>query len=408
MAELKVNSLRVRFERGSAEPTDADIFAFMRDKMKLRSDDLLSMYKDKPSLSVIIKFKKEEEMVKTLERLPGSMDFVIDKYRSSKVTLSAANSVVRYVRLFNLPPEIEDKEIWAVMSKYGNIQRMVRETYGAETGYPIWNSVRGLYVELKEGEEIPASVNVRNMRARVYYEGLVNKCYQCGSTEHIKVDCPQRRSVNERLRADRTDSYSGALKGVWSNVKATAGPNRHDKGTDGKMTNLNALFAASSSSTTVKGRASHEQTAECGAQPTQTDGEILLTDSSETTQPTVPVAPVEVIHTNAVETDGVSHTGETDGLSVPHTTTSTCDDAGDGDSMEKEGCSLKRVRDIVQNDGSVETDDSSLSDTSMAEKVKDAECATISGWQKVSTRARTKQMKLTQKERRSKSATSRR
>lgn len=399
MAGLKVNSLRLRFERGSAEPADADIFAFMRDKMKLRSSDLLSMYKEKSTMSVIIKFKTEEDMVKSLERLPGTMDFVIDKYRSCKVTLSAANSVVRYVRLFNLPPEVEDKEIWTVMSRFGNIQRLVRETYGAETGYPIWNSVRGCYIELKEGEEIPATVNVRNMRARVYYEGLVNKCYQCGSTEHIKVDCPQRRTVNERLRSDKSDSYSGALKGLWNKPKTVLGPSDQDKGIERKMTNLNALVAASSVAS--KNTESKEKDAEaCGLE--ERDRELgHRTEKTEIANAAAKVTTEQETHTDIMEADGVPHTTESSSIEVPHTSTA-CDDATQ--SMEAEGCSLKRGRDGVQQ--SVETDDSSLSDTSNAEKAADVKSSTISGWQKVTTRSRNKQIKLSEREGRSKSVVS--
>lgn len=209
--ELRANSLRLRFERGSPEPSDVDIFGFMKTRMGLKSEKLLSMYKDKNDVSVIIKFKTEEDMRNTLRNLPDTMEFAYSKYQSATVKLSPANAIVRYVRLFNLPPEIEDREIAAVLGKYGKIVRMVREKYGEETGYPIWTSVRGVYLELKDKVEIPALLNVRNMKARVFYEGLVNKCYQCGSAEHLKAECPQKRSVNERMANASQPSYSGIV-----------------------------------------------------------------------------------------------------------------------------------------------------------------------------------------------------
>lgn len=216
--ELRANSLRIRFERGVPEPTDSEIFKFMKAKMGLNSEKLLSMYKDKGEMSIIIKFKKEEDMRNTLRDLPNSMLFEYNKYESTEVKLSSANAIVRYVRLFHLPPEVEDREISTVMNRYGKIVRMVREKYGEDTGFPIWTSVRGVYLELKEGIEIPATVYVRNLRARVVYEGLVNKCYLCGSQDHLKAECPQKKSVNERLQEQHGASYSGVLKGGerWS------------------------------------------------------------------------------------------------------------------------------------------------------------------------------------------------
>lgn len=211
--ELRKNSVRLRFERGDPEPTDADIFCFMKDKMALKCDTLLSMYKEKNEMSVIIKFKKEEDAQRTLMRLPNVMEFHYNKYQSANVKLSMANAIMRYVRLFNLTPEVEDHEIQKVMAKYGKVVRMVREKYAEETGFPIWTSVRGVYMELKDDVEIPGTVLIRNLRARIFYDGLVNKCYQCGSTDHLKADCPQRKTVNDRLKASGPSSYSDVLAG---------------------------------------------------------------------------------------------------------------------------------------------------------------------------------------------------
>lgn len=241
-SDLKTNSLKIRFAGNCREPTEPEIFDFMRGKMKLKADHLLSMYKDKLDASVIVKFKNEEEFKATLARLPGTMEFAYNKYESTQVRLSPANAVVKYVRLFNLPPEVDDREIGTALSKYGRIQRLIREKYGEETGFPIWTSVRGAYIELKEGTEIPASLHVRNIRARVFYEGLVNKCFLCGATDHIKAECPERKTVNTRLDASR-GSYSAAVAGGaarWFKQKMAEPTLSKEPGAT--MTNLNALF----------------------------------------------------------------------------------------------------------------------------------------------------------------------
>lgn len=235
-----------------------------RAKMALNSEKLLSMYKDKNETSVIIKFKRDEDMRNTLRDLPSTMLFEYNKYESTEVKLSAANAIVRYVRLFNLPPEVEDREISVVMAKFGKIVRMVREKYGEETGFPIWTSVRGVYLELKEGIEIPATVYVRNLRARVAYEGLVNKCYLCGSKDHLKADCPEKKSVNERLQNQQGSSYSGILQ---AGERWTKKQNKTDNDRDG-MVNLGqgrpkrTIVVQQQSS--VEQRVGDAQIAECG------------------------------------------------------------------------------------------------------------------------------------------------
>lgn len=249
-SDIRIGSLRLRFEQNSPEPTDAEIFHFMKEKMMLNHETLLCMYKDKTELSVIIKFKTEDDLKAVLKRFPETMDFDYSTQRCCKVQLSAASTVVKYVRLFNLPPEIDDREIWSIMARYGKIQRMVREKYAEETGFPIWTSVRGMYMELKQGDEIPASVHIRNIRARVYYEGLVNKCFQCGSCDHLKVDCPNRKSINDRIQGH---TYSGAVKGQLAKNKSP-----EEDQNDGRkiMTNLNNMFPRFGKSTAWQGQRS--------------------------------------------------------------------------------------------------------------------------------------------------------
>lgn len=204
--EARANSMRIYFGPGKKEPMDREIFNFMKQKMRLNPNSLLSMYKEPKEHCVYLKFKTDDMLKNTLLDLPASMDFEYNKYESTKVTFSPASTVFKYVRIFNLPPEISDQEISTVMSKFGVIQRMVRERYAPETGFPIWSSVRGVHMEIKQ--EIPATIHVRNFQARVFYDGLQNKCFLCGSKDHVKVDCPKKSKVNQRMEQNGNLSYS--------------------------------------------------------------------------------------------------------------------------------------------------------------------------------------------------------
>lgn len=177
-AEFYGNSLRVRFARQDVDPEDYEIFDFMNGKMDLKSDDLLAMYKERSTtMSVIIKFKLKKDLFNTLRKLPSEMIF--GTYPTEEmVTLSVAGSVyIRYIQLFNLPPEITDSEIAKVLSQYGKIHLMIRECYDSAK-FPLWTSVRGVYIEgRKEGNEIPQCITIRNVIARVYDEGKINSNY---------------------------------------------------------------------------------------------------------------------------------------------------------------------------------------------------------------------------------------
>lgn len=242
LEEARANSMRIYFGPGKKEPMESEIFDFMKNKMRLSSDSLMSMYKESRESCVYIKFKTDAQLKTSLRNLPSSMEFHYNKYESTTVTFSAASTQFKYVRIFNLPPEINDQEISQVMSKYGVIQRMVRERYGPETGYPIWSSVRGVHMEIKQ--EIPSTIHVRNFQARVFYDGLQNKCFLCGSRDHMKVNCPKRASVSQRLDQNTEPTYSAvtARPERWLG-RPSARKAEEAKEGQGQMTVLNNLFA---------------------------------------------------------------------------------------------------------------------------------------------------------------------
>ncbi|KAL1377758.1 hypothetical protein pipiens_004125 [Culex pipiens pipiens] len=82
--EARANSLRIYFGPGKKEPLDHGIFNFMKQKMRLNPNSLLSMYKESKENCVYIKFKTEEMLTNTLLDLPESMDFEYNKYESTK------------------------------------------------------------------------------------------------------------------------------------------------------------------------------------------------------------------------------------------------------------------------------------------------------------------------------------
>ncbi|XP_055584717.1 splicing factor 3B subunit 4-like [Uranotaenia lowii] len=153
------------------------------------------MYREE--FCLFIKFETKNLMENALKKLGQSVAFIYADNTNVKVDVTEANGSIKYVRVLGLPPEVDDKQLTAVFSQYGDIKQIVRERYPAELGFPIWNGVRGLHIELRG--EIPTQVFVQSFKSRVYYEGMVNKCFTCGSKEHLKVNCPARNTMNRRL-----------------------------------------------------------------------------------------------------------------------------------------------------------------------------------------------------------------
>lgn len=147
-------------------------------------------------------------MRRELLKLSTSEDFAYDDGSTAPVTFSTAKGDFRYVRLFGLPIEVDDKHVASALSKYGKIHQLVRERYGAESGYPILNGVRGAHMEMSTA--VPSQLRVLHFQVRVFYEGMQTKCFTCGSPEHVKQNCPKRQTVNDRLKQTRNEPTSFA------------------------------------------------------------------------------------------------------------------------------------------------------------------------------------------------------
>lgn len=201
--KVRVNTLKFSFGRDSSEPTDAEMFEFCRER-RFNPEEIYSIHKEKDSMAIFVKFKSESFMKRVLRNTQPVLTFNYANGNAASVTVSEADNSFKYVRVFNLPPEIEEKEIYQALSPYGIIRQQVREKYHPSTGFPVFSTVRGLYMEVTR--EIPPQIRIRHFQARIYHDGMVNKCFLCKSTEHVKANCPKRNvaqsSVQGRLYSD--------------------------------------------------------------------------------------------------------------------------------------------------------------------------------------------------------------
>lgn len=218
MEPKRENTIKLRFGSHTQNPSNDEVFTFFKDQ-GWTCDDLSAMYRE--DYCLFIRFQSEALVKSALIRLGTHVDFKYANGEKVRVSVSLANGMFRYVRIFGLPPEVKDEQIVSVLAKYGTIHQLVRERYPVETGFPIWSGIRGAHMEVVT--EIPAQLHVQNIRARVFYEGLQHKCFSCGALDHLKAACPKRRSVNARLEvsaeqdgAASISSVTGGSKGISS------------------------------------------------------------------------------------------------------------------------------------------------------------------------------------------------
>ena len=60
----------------------------------------------------------------------------------------------------------------------------------------MYSGVRGVHIEISK--ELPANLFIGHYKARLYYEGLKNKCFYCKGEGHLKATCPKLGSLKSQ------------------------------------------------------------------------------------------------------------------------------------------------------------------------------------------------------------------
>lgn len=211
--EVFSNTLQFRFPTGSLPPSWMEIAEFT----KRIHTDVLQMevvYKFPPQRSLCVKYKSREAMKETLGRNIRAIKFHYTDGRIVDVDVSVAGSNVVYTRLFDLPPEVHDDVLVAALSEYGKVGKVVHEKFPAGLGLDhLYTGVRGVYVELEIGKEIPPSLEVMTWKVRVFYDGLKEKCFLCNKEGHFKANCPMRKTKTPKQKKKQQPvSYAGIVE----------------------------------------------------------------------------------------------------------------------------------------------------------------------------------------------------
>lgn len=209
--EKIANTVKFQFPAGLPRPTWVEIAGFLK---TLDSDatTMEAVYKMGADKSVCIKYTTEAAMHDALQRNKGDIPFKYSSGKSVLLRMLIAGIDIQYVRVFDVPPEVDDDALCAVLRTYGKIHRTLREKFPTGLGLDhLYTGVRGVYMEMKH--DVPPALNIGQWNAKIFHDGLKEKCFLCKLEGHRKNSCPTVKVTEKRNHVESGISYAGVVQG---------------------------------------------------------------------------------------------------------------------------------------------------------------------------------------------------
>jgi hypothetical protein len=104
--------------------------------MKLPETDIRMIQIDDLRRHVFMKLANTERMQSILQDTKGQMEFRHENGELSMVKIEPAGMDVRRIRIANLPPEVPDRTIREMLTKYGEVKDITEDAWSRAYRYP--------------------------------------------------------------------------------------------------------------------------------------------------------------------------------------------------------------------------------------------------------------------------------
>ena len=234
-SKLRKNTFCGIFEENAQAARALDVHRIVFVKLGLKHEDVRCVQLELGIKKFFIKLESEEKLREVLAR--RSVDYVLPDGTSTKVKLEDAGQGLVNVRVFRLPPEVDNNIVRSALSRYGNVLEVYEEKWANYEGAGLPNGVRGVKMEIQSGVNIPSWLKIKGVEVKTDYFGQVETCRKCHNRGHNLYECPQR-AINKPggRRWEETHANNKSQPNVQQPPKPTqpAKPKQASSGASGK------------------------------------------------------------------------------------------------------------------------------------------------------------------------------
>jgi len=124
----------------------------------LAEDEVCMIQIDGPRRRVFIKFTNSTRRQAVLQDKDWKLKFQHDNVEFSQVLIEIAGMGMRRIRIASLPPEVPDRKIRDVLTKYGEVKEIKEELWTMAYRYPVSSGIQIVEMSLKY--HIPSHISI--------------------------------------------------------------------------------------------------------------------------------------------------------------------------------------------------------------------------------------------------------
>ena len=163
------------------------------DKLKISQDDIVGIQLLRNN-KVVVKFSDSSVFYAFCEVYDGTVTQLKD---GEQVKIVNFSSEFNYVSIRYAPFEMSDDTIIGVLSQYGKVLSIRRNTHSIGKAQGLISGTRTAKMEIKRN--IPSSVNIQGYVISCLYSGQKRTCFRCGSEIHLAANCNMGESESSNI-----------------------------------------------------------------------------------------------------------------------------------------------------------------------------------------------------------------
>ena len=159
---IRSNTIVFTFDPASPRITAHDIYEWLHAEIRIQEQKVQMIQTDGIKRQVYVKLTDKDYLLSIINNTGGQGEYKHHTGEISPVEIAIAGMCYKKIRVANLPPEVLNDTLRAVLAPFGQVLKIQNETWARAYRYPVANGVR--QVDMMLTKHVPSHIVIAGQR----------------------------------------------------------------------------------------------------------------------------------------------------------------------------------------------------------------------------------------------------